>query len=617
MSEKNGCVKISPENILKTEKSLEIQKLRDSEGMFKSILENIQDAYIRADKDGVITLVSPSASHMYRFDSSQEMIGLSTLSLYKYAKDRNSLIEKLNEDGKVDDFESIALRKDGTTFLISLNSQYYYDDKGQILGTEAFIRDITERKSTEFENETSKEFLEIVNECNNISDLIHSTLNFFRQKSGCEAVGIRLAEGVDYPYYETQGFPEFFIKLENNLCSYNEYGNPELDNEGHPIMECMCGNVICGRFDASQSFFTNNGSFWTNSTTKLLDTSSEDDRQARTRNRCNGEGYESVALIPLISGVNKLGLLQLNDTRKNLFNQELITVWERLTGYLSIALAKFQADEQKQNLLENEQQLTEELRSSNEELQSTTLELYKSNEQLQKYSKMLSTIYELNPDAIVITTLSDSKIIDCNQEYLNQIGYTREEIIGRTSLELNLISTDTHKDYIDSAWGNNNVSRDELKVRRKDGSLIDVLYSSRKITVNNEQLMLNIGHDITKRKKNEEQKQKLLENEQKLTEELQVTNNELIHQGQELLKINQDLDESEVRFHALADNIPNLAWMAEADGGIFWYNQQWYDYTGTTLEEMRGWGWQRVHHPDYVESVTEEWSKKNQRRKPL
>ena len=70
------------------------------------------------------------------------------------------------------------------------------------------------------------------------------------------------------------------------------------------------------------------------------------------------------------------------------------------------------------------------------------------------------------------------------------------------------------------------------------------------------------------------------------------------------------LRESEERFRALADNIPNLAWMANADGWITWYNKQWYEYTGTTLEEMQGWGWQKVHHPDYVKSVTEEWQDK-------
>lgn len=61
----------------------------------------------------------------------------------------------------------------------------------------------------------------------------------------------------------------------------------------------------------------------------------------------------------------------------------------------------------------------------------------------------------------------------------------------------------------------------------------------------------------------------------------------------------------EEQFRTLADSIPQLAWMAEADGSIFWYNRRWYDYTGTTFEQMQGWGWQSVHHPDEVNRVTE------------
>jgi PAS domain S-box-containing protein len=63
--------------------------------------------------------------------------------------------------------------------------------------------------------------------------------------------------------------------------------------------------------------------------------------------------------------------------------------------------------------------------------------------------------------------------------------------------------------------------------------------------------------------------------------------------------------ESEDRFRNLADNIAQFAWMADQSGWLFWYNQRWFDYTGTTLEEMQGWGWQKVHHPDYVDAVTE------------
>ncbi|MEG4488444.1 PAS domain-containing protein [Microcoleus sp. D2_18a_B4] len=68
-----------------------------------------------------------------------------------------------------------------------------------------------------------------------------------------------------------------------------------------------------------------------------------------------------------------------------------------------------------------------------------------------------------------------------------------------------------------------------------------------------------------------------------------------------------ELHESEDRFRALADNIAQLAWITDATGGIFWYNQRWFDYTGTTLEEMQGWGWQRVHHPEHLDRVVEKF----------
>lgn len=65
----------------------------------------------------------------------------------------------------------------------------------------------------------------------------------------------------------------------------------------------------------------------------------------------------------------------------------------------------------------------------------------------------------------------------------------------------------------------------------------------------------------------------------------------------------QDLDTSESIWRSMADAIPQLTWMADPEGWIFWYNQRWHEYTGRTLEEMQGWGWRAVHHPDHVERV--------------
>ncbi len=64
---------------------------------------------------------------------------------------------------------------------------------------------------------------------------------------------------------------------------------------------------------------------------------------------------------------------------------------------------------------------------------------------------------------------------------------------------------------------------------------------------------------------------------------------------------------SEMRLKQLANTIPQLAWMAEPDGSIHWYNDRWYEYTGETPATMEGWGWQRVHDPAALPKVLEAW----------
>lgn len=65
----------------------------------------------------------------------------------------------------------------------------------------------------------------------------------------------------------------------------------------------------------------------------------------------------------------------------------------------------------------------------------------------------------------------------------------------------------------------------------------------------------------------------------------------------------QALQASEERFRELANNIDQFAWTCNELGYATWYNQRWYDFTGTTLEQVRGEGWKAVHHPDYVDLV--------------
>jgi len=142
--------------------------------------------------------------------------------------------------------------------------------------------------------------------------------------SNCQSVGIRLENNGDYPYYVYEGFPDFFILKENSICAKDDDGNYILDENGSPFLECICGDVLKGRFDPKLPYFTKKGSFWTNSTTRLLDTTTEKGRPDRTRNMCHYSGYESVALIPMRADNRTLGLIQMNDPRENMFTPKMI-----------------------------------------------------------------------------------------------------------------------------------------------------------------------------------------------------------------------------------------------------------------------------------------------------
>src|SRR5262245_20596447 len=63
------------------------------------------------------------------------------------------------------------------------------------------------------------------------------------------------------------------------------------------------------------------------------------------------------------------------------------------------------------------------------------------------------------------------------------------------------------------------------------------------------------------------------------------------------------LRESEARFRELAETMSQFAWTADPAGRRTWYNKRWYDYSGTTFEEVQGFGWQKLHHPDHLERV--------------
>jgi PAS domain S-box-containing protein len=124
------------------------EMLKESEQLYRSVIENMRDVFYRLDTKGFITMVSPSASELYGAPC-EEIIGMHVDSFLMDLSKRDEMLEKLLKDGMVRDYELLLQKKDGSPLYASFTSICLKDPEGNALGIEGVVRDITDRKRTE------------------------------------------------------------------------------------------------------------------------------------------------------------------------------------------------------------------------------------------------------------------------------------------------------------------------------------------------------------------------------------------------------------------------------------------------------------------------------------
>ena len=191
-------------------------------------------------------------------------------------------------------------------------------------------------------------------------------------------------------------------------------------------------------------------------------------------------------------------------------------------------------------------------------------------------AQQLAAIVENSDDAIYSASLPHADVRDAVIQTWNRgaqilYGYTSQEVVGKSIMRL--IPADLHAGELEMLaclQRGEYVGPHETRRLTKDGREIEVSVtaSALKDALGRIVGVSKIARDITARK-----------------------------------RAAAALRESEEQFRTLADNIAQFAWMADEKGSILWYNKRWYDYTGTTLEDMQGVGWKQVYHPDHVDRV--------------
>lgn len=208
------------------------------------------------------------------------------------------------------------------------------------------LDDKRRREEAETLRSLSVKVLGALNEPLSLRETSKAILDLVKGELGLDAVGIRLRDGEDFPYFTEDGFDKDFLLAENSVLRRDDAGTVCREPDGSVSLECTCGMVLEGKCGPPSDMVTAGGSLWTNDSLATDESQHGEDPRTNPRDRCVHEGYRSIALIPVRAEGRIVGLLQLNDRRADRFTLESIRFFEGLTVSFGIALERKRAEEQ-------------------------------------------------------------------------------------------------------------------------------------------------------------------------------------------------------------------------------------------------------------------------------
>ena len=417
---------------------------------------------------------------------------------YQYRK-------QLLKTGEPQACELRMVKKNGSAFWVRLEATAEQDADGAPV-CNIMMSDINEKKKSELYLKISTEILHRLNEPGDLHDAIQSVIATLKTRIGFDAVGFRLQDGDDFPYFVQDGFSKDFLLTENTLVERGADGGVCRDKDGNIKLECTCGLVISGKTDPANPLFTKGGSFWTNDSFPFLDLPSDEDPRLNPRNQCIHQGYASIALIPIRSNNRIVGLIHLNDRRKGCFTLSTIELLENIASHIGSALIRKHAEEA-----------------------------------LRESEVRFRTMIEKSTDAHILGDVTDGRnhsFVDCNQAALDMLRMTsREQLLASNRIDLSperqpdgRLSSEKSDTIIAECLAKGSHHFEWVHLRA-DGEAFPVEILMTVIQNQDKTLLHSVWRDITERKKMEEELKNNREHQEEMVHErtikLEATNNEL------------------------------------------------------------------------------------------
>jgi PAS domain S-box-containing protein len=222
-------------------------------------------------------------------------------------------------------------------------------------------------------------------------------------------------------------------------------------------------------------------------------------------------------------------------------------------------------------------------------------ERIKSEQILRASEEKYSKAFKSSPDSVMITTVRDAKIIELNEGFLSFSGYTREEVTGKSTIELGFWDPAERANLRELLLKHGRVIELEVHLKIKSGEIRDCLISAETIEIDGELCLVSITRDITIRKRNQELLIELLNNEKQLNQELQQREEELSSNEEELRqsfesqsRLLEEIQLKEASVSALMNNTRDIIYSLDNEYCLTEFNATVYSFykeKGITLRK--------------------------------
>lgn len=304
-------------------------------GRFQLIYETAPELIVLFDENGVVIDCNSKITELYGYNK-EEVVGQDGNKFLQsdFKEAAVFLRENVIVKGTPVKSEYRLLRKDKQLIDVGISTAPLSDSKGKCIGIVSIVQNISEAKQRSDRETATKNIYSNLNNFIDLKGALTAVLGDIKTITGCEAVGIRLKSGNDYPFFVHEGFSNSFINKENSICTLGTNGKclACLNENGYEL-ECICGNIIKGIHDTNLEFYTEKGSFWTNNSLKL-----QVSRIAGYRDVCIDSGFKSMGFVPLKSSKEIIGLIYFCDHKEGNFTIDLIDNMEMLAEHIGIAI---------------------------------------------------------------------------------------------------------------------------------------------------------------------------------------------------------------------------------------------------------------------------------------